>query len=120
MQLKEVKEILNAEVICGEEFLGREIQTGCGSDMMSHVLANVSCDDVLLLTALTTPQTVYISDAVGILAICFVTGKFPDEETIELARERKMALLSTKWHNFTACGKLYQAGLRGCPEDDSE
>ena len=116
MQMKEVKEILKGEVICGEEFLDMEVKMGCGSDLMSHVLSFITCDDVLLLTGLTTPQVVYISDAVNIKAICFVSGKRPENETIELARERKMVLLGVDWPTFESCGKLYQAGLRGCSE----
>ena len=86
MRIKDVKEILNANIICGEELLDMEVKMGCGSDLMSHVLSFITYDDVLLLTGLTTPQVVYITDAVNIKAICFISGKRPEDETIELAR----------------------------------
>ncbi len=89
---------------------------GCGSDLMSHVLAFVIYDDVLLLTGLTTPQVVYICDAVNIKAVCFVGGNRPEEKTIALARERKMVLLAVNLPIFESCGKLYQAGLPGSSE----
>ncbi len=116
MRMREVKEILKGEVICGEEFLDIEVKMGCGSDLMSLVLSSITCDDVLLLTGLTTQQVVYICDAVNIKAVCFVGGKRPEDETIELARERKMILLVVEWPTYESCGKLYYAGLTGCSE----
>ncbi len=120
MQIKDVKDILKAEVICGEELLAMEVKMGCGSDLMSHVLSFVTNDDVLLLTGLTTPQVVYITDAVNIKAICFVSGKRPEKETIELACERKMVVLSVALPMYESCGKLHKAGLIGCSEYDND
>ena len=42
MKISEIKSILNAELICGEEFIENEVHTACGSDMMSDVLAYVN------------------------------------------------------------------------------
>jgi hypothetical protein len=39
MTLREIKEILKAEIICGEEHLDIEIEFAGGSDLMSDVLA---------------------------------------------------------------------------------
>ena len=41
MKLKEVKEILEADIISGEELLDEEVCAACGSDLMSDVLAFV-------------------------------------------------------------------------------
>ena len=120
MQILEVQKILDATVLCGENLLATEVKAGCGSDLMSHVLAFVTSDDALLLTGLVTPQVIYVSDAVNITAICFVNGKRPEQEIIELAQERKMVLLSTKCPTFKACGKLYQHGLAGGVSDECE
>ena len=40
MTINEIKQLLDAEVICGEN-LDREVLSACGSDMMSDVLAYV-------------------------------------------------------------------------------
>lgn len=120
MQLKRVKEILNGEVICGEEFMDIEVKMGCGCDLMSHVLAFIKHEQTLLLTGLTTPQAIYIADAVNIKTICFVRGKRPMVETVELARERGIVLLFTLLPMYEACGKLYQKGLIGCSEYENE
>ncbi len=47
------------------------------------------------------------------VCIVFVRGKIPDETMIEMAKEREIALLSTGHRMFSACGILYEKGLRG-------
>ena len=39
LTIAEIQTILNADFICGEEWRDHEVQTACGSDMMSDVLA---------------------------------------------------------------------------------
>ena len=51
MQIRDVKNILDAEVLSGEELLDTEVHAACGSDMMSDVLAYVK-DQAVLLTGL--------------------------------------------------------------------
>ncbi len=120
MQLKEVLEILKAEVLCGEESLDMEVNAGCGSDLMSHVLAFVKQENTLLLTGLATSQTVYITDAVNIKSICFVSGKRPDDKTVKKKEKRGMVLFAANLPMYEACGRLYKKGLLGCPEYENE
>ena len=112
MKVFEIKEILNATVICGQEFLDREVFTACGSDMMSDVLAYVK-EQAVLLSGLVNPQVVRTAEMMDMQCIVFVRGKNPDESIIELARDRDIVLLSTDEGMFSACGKLYEKGLRG-------
>ena len=48
MTVQKIKELLDAQVLCGESLLEREVHTACGSDMMSDVLAFVKEQAVLL------------------------------------------------------------------------
>ncbi len=116
MRVKEVMEILEGKVLCGEKSLDMEVKMAGGCDLMSHVLAFMKHDNSLLLTGLTTSQVIFIADAVNIKVICFVRSKKPDDETIELAINRGMTLLATDLPMYEACGKLYQRGLVGCSE----
>ena len=50
MTLGEVKTILDAQLLSGEELLDHEVHTACGSDLMSDVLAFVK-DQAVLFTA---------------------------------------------------------------------
>ena len=117
MTLQTVKEILDAEVLVGQDALNTEIEMGCGCDLMSDVLAFVKPGS-LLLTGLTHPQSVRTAEMSEIKAICFVRGKKPGKETLELARNSNIPLLSTTYPLFKACGKLYSAGLSCCSEND--
>jgi hypothetical protein len=116
MRIKEIKEILHGELIWGEEFLETDVRAGCGCDLMSDVLAFIDHDDALLLTGLMTTQVLYVADAVNVKAICFVRGKRPTDEIVELAREREIVLLAVDIPLYEACGRLYAKGLVGCSE----
>ena len=115
MTLEEVKEILNAEVITGFNNLEMEVKMGCGCDLMSDVLAFIKSDS-LLLTGLTNIQVIRTAEMADIVAICFIRGKKPDEETIRLAKSKGLPLLVTQLPLFESCGQLYKKGLIGCSE----
>lgn len=112
MTVKEIVEILDAEIICGHEHLDIDLHSACGSDMMSDVLAFVK-DQAVLLTGLVNPQVVRTADMMDMRCIVFVRGKKPSSQVIQLAEERGIVLLTSKHRLFTACGKLYAKGLRG-------
>ena len=112
MTIKDVCDLLNAEVVCGNEYLDTEVKMACGSDMMSDVLAFVK-DQSVLLTGLLNPQVVRTAEMMDMRCVVFVRGKNPDEQIIELADDKDIVLLKTKLRLFTACGKLYEAGLKG-------
>ena len=110
MKISEVKDILCAEVCCGEEFLDREVNSAFGCDLMSDVLAFVE-NQALLLTGLVNGQVVRTAEMMDIKNIVFVRGKKPTDDIKELADEYSMTIMSTEDTLYTACGKLYSAGL---------
>lgn len=112
MKLKEVKEILKAEVLVGENNLDREVYLACGSDLMSDVLAFVT-DKVLLLTGLVNPQVIRTAEMMDIKAIAFVRGKKLNPDILKLAEAKDMVILTTEYPLFVSCGLLYNKGLRG-------
>ena len=116
MTVNDVKQILGAEILCGEQYLEREVHTACGADMMSDVLAFVR-DQSVLLTGLCNPQVIRTAEMMDIICIVFVRGKKPDEAMISLAAESGIVLLSTEHRMFSACGLLYEKGLHGGASD---
>ncbi len=118
MTLREIKEILDAEVLAGEEFLDQEPSSACGSDLLSDVLAFTK-ERSVLLTGLTNTQVIRTAEMSDLVGIIFVRGKKPDSATIELANIKKIPLLATKLPMYEACGKLYMRGLKGCSEVNS-
>ena len=117
MKLSEIKKIIEGKVLWDNDYLGKEIKMACGSDLMSDVLAFIKPGS-LLLTGLTNPQVVRTAEMAEIIAICFVRGKEPERETIELAKEKGISLLTSKCSMFESCGRLYKKGLPGCDSEE--
>jgi predicted transcriptional regulator len=113
LKLREVKEILDAEVIVGEDKLDLEVKTAFGADLMSDVLAFAKAGS-LLLTGLTNDQVIRTADILDIAAIIMVRGKKPTAESVGLAKELKIPLLTTKYILFETAGRLYAKGIVGC------
>jgi predicted transcriptional regulator len=113
--LNEIREILDAEVLFGRDQMEMEVKTAFGADLMSDVLAFAKSGS-LLLTGLTNPQVIRTSDILDIAAIIMIRGKKPAPETIRLAEELHIPILSTKYILFEAAGRLYAKGIRGCVE----
>ena len=110
MKISQIQELLDAEVICGEDQLDEEVNSACGSDMMSDVLAYVK-DQAVLLTGLVNPQVVRTAEMMDMVCVVFVRSKAPTQEMVNLAKEHGMVLLKTRKRMYEACGKLYAAGL---------
>lgn len=115
MKLKDIERILGAEVITGADLLETDIKMACGSDLMSDVLSFVKSES-LLLTGLTNPQVVRTAEMADLAAICFVRGKKPGQDTIEIAKSKDIPLLTTSLPMFESCGRLHREGLPGCSE----
>ena len=112
MTISRIIEVLEARLLTKGADCTREVHTACGSDMMSDVLAFVKNQSVLL-TGLVNPQVIRTAEMMDMVCVVFVRGKVPDSAMIALAQQREIALLSTPERMFTACGKLYAAGLGG-------
>ena len=111
--LREVKEILDAYVYVGYEQLDMEVTAAFSADLMSDVLAHAKTKS-LLLTGITNPQAVRTASILDIAAIILVRDKQPPPETIALAEELGIPMLSTKYILFETSGRLYVNGIVGC------
>ena len=113
MTLKNIKELLQADVLCNEEMIERlEVCSTCGCDLMSDVLAFVK-DQGMLLTGLVNAQAVRTAEMMDMKCVVFVRGKLPDRSILDLAKEREIVIMSTKLSMFNSCGILYANGLTG-------
>ncbi len=112
MKISKIKELLSAQVLCGEDRLEGEVHSACGCDMMSDVLAYVK-DQAVLLTGLCNPQVVRTAMMMDMRCIVFVRGKMPTDEVITLADEAGIVVLATDERMYVACGVLYTEGLHG-------
>jgi len=87
-----------------------EVKGAFGADLMSDVLASAQ-PNALLLTGLCNPQVVRTAQMADIRAIVFVRGKQPAPETVRIATEEGIPLISSPAGMFELCGRLHQAGL---------
>ena len=117
MKISEIKDILDAEVICGNEFLDRDTNSAFGSDLMSDVLAFAK-EQSVLITGLVNPQAIRTALMLDMPCVVFVRAKKLTKEIISLAKESGMVVLSTELRMFETCGKLYAKGLKGSGEID--
>ena len=111
MKLTDVQKQLNAQYLCldGSD---PEIIRCMAADMMSDVLAYAEAGS-LLITGLISSQSVRTGDVADATAVLYIRGKRPDEQTIKLAEDLNLPLLTTEACMFDACGILYEAGLKG-------
>jgi len=112
MTLKEVVELLEAEVICGQEHIDDEFEFAGASDMMSDVLA-FGKPGILLLTGLANTQSVRTAEIIEAKAIVYVRGKKPSPEGIELAEKNGIPILSTRFLMYKTCGLLFGREVPG-------
>jgi predicted transcriptional regulator len=110
VQLRSIVALLDCEVICGREVLGVDVPSCFAADLMSDVLA-FSAPDSLLITGLTSVQSVHTAHLADCTGILFVSDKRPSPEALQLARDNSIPLLATRHSMADSCGILRQNGL---------
>lgn len=111
MQVRELQQLLQAAVLCGEERLDEDVTSIFASDMMSDILAcpnEIGC----MITGQVNQQVIRTADMIDIPVIVFVRGKNPAGEVTAMAAQRGMTILVTQQGMYSACGILYSAGFR--------
>lgn len=114
MKIREIKDLLGAKLISGEDLLDNEVFSACASDMMSDVLAFVK-DQGLLLTGLVNPQVIRTAEMMDMRCIVLVRGKKATDDMAKLAGASSIALMESDSRMYDACGILHMAGLNGTP-----
>lgn len=112
MKISEIKHILDATVLYGEDLMDKVIVAAGAADLMEDVLA-AAAKGCVLLTGVTTNHVIQTAKIVGVGALVIVRGKHPSEEFADMARTYDIPLLLSKHSLFVACGKLYMNGIRG-------
>ncbi len=112
MKIFEVRDILEATVLAGEDQLHKTVVAAGGADLMSDILA-ATAKDAVLLTGLNTEHVFRTGKIAEVGAIVFVRGKKPDEKMMKTTGAYGIPVLSTRFSLFVASGRLYMNGLRG-------
>jgi predicted transcriptional regulator len=112
MKIYEIRDILKADVLTGQEHLERTVVGGGGADLMVDVLSAVA-EGAAILTGLIDESVLRTAKIAGVACIVFVRGKQPGPDFLEQARAYDLPVLSTRYSLFVASGRLYMNGLRG-------
>ena len=112
MKLSEVKNLLQCEVLAGENELSVDVAEVVASDGMSEILAFAKSKE-LMITGLTNIQSIRTADIAGVSTVLYCRGRQPDKRVIDFAKQKKIPVLVTDMVMFDICGLLYNKGLRG-------
>lgn len=110
MILKEIIDILNAEVLSSHGSLNLDIQRVIACDLMSDVLA-FGDSGAMLITGLTNTQVIRTCEIAGIQAVVFVRGKKPAVETVKMSADSNIMVMLSDLSTFESCGRLFARGL---------
>ena len=110
MTIREIRDLLDAKVLCSEENLDQEVHSACGCDLMSDVLAYVK-DQAVLLTGLVNPQVIRTAEMMDMACIVFVRSKMPTHDMLDLADKSGLVIMSCDKRLYEACGIIYSNGL---------
>ena len=113
MKLSKCVEVISANVLVTSDDMDLDVNVACGADLMSDVMAFSCSTNQMMLTGLVNPQTIRTAEMMDVKVIVFVRGKVPDRGMLDLALEKGICILSTPLPMFSACGILYQNGVKG-------
>jgi predicted transcriptional regulator len=106
MNLIQIADILDAELMCGPGGWEQiRIDSVFASDLMSDVLMS-DRDSMLLITSLSTEQSIRSAGIVGSEAVVIANSKTVTDGMIELAREQDIALLCTPFPKYESCVRI--------------
>jgi predicted transcriptional regulator len=114
--LAEVRDLLEAKIVVGEDKLDTVVHTAFGADLMSDVLAFAQ-SGCLLITGLSNVQAIRTAYALDIAAIVICRGKALNDKFVEIARELGIPVMRTPFIMFETCGRLYREGITGCVKE---
>jgi predicted transcriptional regulator len=121
MKIKDIKDILKAKIYTGEELTENKIQGVFASDLMSDVLTTEFFEErSILISGLNNPQVIRTAEMLDIEAVLLVRGKIPNEETISMAKDNNMVLMTTNYNMYNACGILYSKGIKGLSNEKNQ
>jgi hypothetical protein len=110
MKIEKIIQLLDAEIVCGENRISDEISNAFSSDLMSDVLT-LDAENILLITGLANVQIIRTAEVAEIHYLLIVRNKKVSEDIVELAKTLNMVLIESPYSMFKASGILYANGL---------
>ena len=105
MDIRAIKEALDADVVEGRDLLNDRVDHVYASDLMSDVLA-FGQPDSLLLTGLATQQAVISAHMAEFKGVVFIRGKNPRDGAGKFARDNRLVILRSNLDMYEACVRI--------------
>ncbi len=112
MTVQEMLQQAELEVKSASDHLDGEVTGGHSGDLISVMMANAKQGNVWV-TWHVHPNIVAAGLAIKLAAIILVSGRQPEEDTIQKAQQEGIPILVTKLPAFEIIGKLHGMGIPG-------
>lgn len=112
MTVSEIIKQAELEVKAATDHLDTEVTGGYSGDLISAAMANAKQDNVWV-TWHVHPNIVAAAIITKLAAIIIVSGRQPEEDTIQKAQQEGIPILVSKLPAFEIIGKLYAMGIPG-------
>jgi predicted transcriptional regulator len=112
MKLSDIQNILDAQVLCGDDQLDKDVHGVFACDLISEMLLYVT-PKTLVITSLTNIHVVHTAHVMDAIGVVFVGGKKPDSTVIANSEMSDIPLFTTNHLIFECCGRLYAKGMKG-------
>lgn len=110
MKISQILEISEGTMLTPNADLDTDILGGFAGDLMSDVLASIQPESVLI-TGLSNPQVIRTALIADVRVVIFARGKQPAPETIKLAVEERLPVITSELGLYEISGRLLQNGL---------
>ncbi len=111
MTLGEVADALGLEIRTGRLDMGRIVEGGYVSDLLSDVIAG-SREGDLWITLQLHQNIVAVAFLNNLAGIVIVGGREPEPDTLKKAEEQGVPILVSSMPTYELAGKLYEMGVR--------
>ncbi len=112
MTVNEMAERAELEVLVGADGLDVEVTGGYAADLISTVMANAKEGNVWV-TWHVHPNIVAAALIVKLAAIILVSGRQPEQETVQKAQQEGVPILGSSLPAFEIIGRLHGMGILG-------
>ncbi len=110
--LKDIIDTFDLRVVCGGDFLDREVAAGYVGDLLSDVMAHAKKGDVWV-TRQAHPNIVAVAVLRMLPGVIIINNREPEEETVKKAVKEKLPLMTSELPAFELVGRLYEYGIKG-------
>lgn len=111
MKVKDIVESLKLKVLCGEEFLEKEVEGGYTCDLLSWVMSHGNKGNAWV-TVQVHPNVIAIAVLLEFSCIIIPEDIEVEGVSIEKAIGEGIPILQASESAFTICGKLKDLGIK--------